>query len=202
MASEVTWLICCPFSQSTTVCPVHQPAFHICVCVCVWQNSECFGLRPCPWINACSYVSICLHAHFSACVLFTRSGPLFSLFFMYWKLFLEWPSKSHGVQPCCLCAPACVIQFEWRKPRDTSVALARLRRSTVCRWAFDGANLEASWLRGSDPARGNSRRSKHTNVSACAALAVIPLTRQRISHITWQLHCCSIFRLSVQRMET
>lgn len=40
MASEVTWLICCPFSQSTTVRPVHQPAFHICVCVCVFDRIQ------------------------------------------------------------------------------------------------------------------------------------------------------------------
>lgn len=121
------------------------------VSVCVWQYSECFGLRQCPWINACSCVSICLHAHFSVC---SPLDTCFFFFFTYWKLFLEWPSKSHAVQPCCLCAPACVIQLEWRKPRDTSVALSRLRSSTVCRWFFDGANLEALWLKGSGLARG------------------------------------------------
>lgn len=121
-------------------------------------SSECFGVRLCPWMNSCSYVSICLHAHVSVC------SPLdsFFFFFMYWNLFLEWPSKSHGVQPCCPCAPACVIQFEWRKPRDTSVALSRLRSSTVCRWFFEGANLEALWLKGSGPVRVNSQRNTWT----------------------------------------
>lgn len=125
---------------------MHQPALHICVCLTVFRV---LWSSPMP-TNECMFLCPFARMHISARALSIGSWS----FFMHWKLFLEWPSKSHGVQPCCLCAPACVIQFEWRKPRDTSVALSRLRSSTVCRWFFDGANLQALWMKGSDPVTG------------------------------------------------
>lgn len=164
---------------------MHQPAVHICVCLTVFER---FGLHPCPWINACSCV------HLLACTFQCVRSPLdLVFFFMHWKLFLEWPSKSHGVQPRCLCVPACVIQFEWRKPRDTSVALTRLRSSTVCRRFCDGANLEALWIKGSDPARGK-QPTKQTHEHPCVGCIYKHthakhshlLTSQRIPLIAWQ----------------
>lgn len=36
--------------------------------ICVWTAYRVLWVCAlCPWINACSYVSICLHAHFSVC---------------------------------------------------------------------------------------------------------------------------------------
>lgn len=86
---DMRWLISCPFSWAQ-IYPLCISQWNI--SVCVWQY-ECFGPCLCPWIIACFFVSICLHAHFSMC-----SQLDMSLFLIYWKLFLEWPSKSHAVQ--------------------------------------------------------------------------------------------------------
>lgn len=161
-------------------------------CICQWFISVCstaFRVLRSASVSMNYYMFLCVHLLACAfqCVLSTGSVS------MYWKLFLEWPSKSHGVQLCCLCASACVIQFEWRKPWDTSAALSRLRSSTVCRWFFDGANLEALWLRGSDPAKQTVNETntqtpmhavyiyKHTHAKHSHSL-----TSQRIPLIAWQ----------------
>lgn len=123
------------------------------------------------------------------------------LFFMYKKLFLEWPSKRHCMQLCCLCAPACVIQFEWRKPRDTSVAFFRLRSATVCRWFFDEANLEALCLKGCCPARENRQWNKHMNTHALSCVymyichshvSTVILTCKMSLLMPWQSLCSPI----------
>lgn len=68
---------------------VHQPVEHICVCLTVWV------LWSVPLsMNYCMFFCV----HLLACT-FQRVLPTgYEPFFMYWKLFLEWPSESHAVQ--------------------------------------------------------------------------------------------------------
>lgn len=122
------------------------------------------------WTLPASLYSCMFHIHLTAysfrCVPRIGSEPFF-------KLFLEWPSGSHDVQPCCLCAVACVIQFEWRKPRDTSVVLSWLGSYAFHRRFFDGANLKALRMKRKWPEGRNGSSQQTTQEQPCVVCICI-----------------------------
>lgn len=142
----------------------------------IWREE---GLEPSLTTAPRDLYSVCPSAyelmHVSMCPFARMHIPVRVLFLMYKKLFLVWPSKSYGVRLCCLCAPACVIRFEWMKPRDTSVAFFRLQSVTVCRWFFDGPDLGALHLKGCIPARGNAKGHTVAVVCVCVSHSCKPM---------------------------
>lgn len=149
---EMRWLISFPLNQAQMFLMWITQSY---ISVYVRQY-ECTGLHLCPWINAC------FHVYLLACTIQYVHYTGYETVLYIGSYFRSDLPKAMPSNPC-LCAAACVIQYERRKPRDTSVAFSRLWSSALSTWFFDGANLEALWLKERGCIRRKGEMSLHTH---------------------------------------
>ncbi len=128
---------------------------HWYISVCVWQRSECFAVRLCCWINACFYVSICLHAHFSIC------SPLNLVLFYVVKAILRVTfQKPWRAGLLSMCARLCDSVWVEKAQGHISgpLPIMELHSLQMILWWGESGGIvdERKW-----PRRGNSQRNKH-----------------------------------------
>lgn len=86
---DMRWLISCPLAEHKyTLCASASGTY-----LCVFDSMSALVRA---FVHELLHVFLCPFAcmHISACA----PNWIWAFFFMYWKLFLEWPSKSHAVQ--------------------------------------------------------------------------------------------------------